>query len=47
MTKNVLCTQKSFLLIAALDDISLNIEIRIDDKTGKLYVECINVIQSN
>ena len=47
MTKKFLCTQTSCLLIAALYDIGPNVEIRTDDKPGKIYVERINVTQSN
>ena len=47
MTKPFLCTQTFCLLIAALYDIALNVEIRIEDKPGKIYVERINVTQSN
>ena len=47
MTKKFLCTQTSCLLIAALYDIGPNVEIRTDDKPGKIYVERINVTQPN
>ena len=47
MTKQFLCTKTSCLLIAALYDIGPNVEIRKDAKPGKIYVDRINVTQSN
>ena len=47
MTKPFLCTQTFCLLIAALYDIGPDVKIRRDDKPGKIYVEPINVTQSN
>ena len=43
MTKPFLCTQTSCLLITALYDIGSNVEIRRDDKPGKIYVVRINL----
>ena len=42
-----ICTQTFYLLIAALYDIIPNVEIRLEDEPGKVYLRRINITQWN